>query len=74
METHDTSAKNAMKLFVWTDFSPDYTSGLAFAIAKDETEARAQIVKECGYNPDTWGKLKVHRLDRRIARYVTGGG
>ena len=32
-----------MKLFIWTGFSPDYTGGLAFTIAKDEIDARKQI-------------------------------
>ena len=35
--------KSKLKLFVWTEFSPDYTSGLAFAIAKDEPEARKLV-------------------------------
>ena len=35
--------KAKLKLFVWTRFCPDYTSGLAFAIAKDELEARRLI-------------------------------
>ena len=28
-----------LKLFIWDGFCPDYTGGLAFAIAKDEEEA-----------------------------------
>lgn len=47
-----------LRLFVWTGFCPDYTSGLAFAIAKDETDARKQIEKERGYTIYTWGDLK----------------
>lgn len=66
--------KTKLKLFVWTKFCPDYTSGLAFAVAHDETEARKLIIETRGYNPDDWGKLSVHRLDRRIAYSVGGGG
>ncbi len=63
-----------MKLFIWTGFCPDYTSGLAFAIAKDEAEARKLVIKERGYEPYEWGDLEVRRLDRRVARAVSGGG
>lgn len=62
-----------LRLFVWTDFSPDYTSGLAFAIAKDETDARKQITKQRGYEVYTWGDLKIYPLTKRIARCVSGG-
>jgi len=63
-----------MKLFVWTGFCPDYTSGMAFAIAKDETDARKQIEADRGHEVYTWGTLSVHRVDRRVAYSVTGGG
>jgi hypothetical protein len=62
-----------MKLFIWTDFCPDYTSGLAFAIAKDETEARALIEKERGFAVYEWGTLEVRPLTRKVARCVSGG-
>ena len=65
---------NKLKLFIWSDFSPDYTPGLAFAIAKDETEARKLVTKEHGYEPYEWGDLEIRRLDHRVARCVTGGG
>lgn len=66
--------KTRLKLFVWTGFSPDYTSGLAVAIAKDETEARKLIIAERGFNVSDWGELKVHPLTRKIAYSVSGGG
>ncbi len=62
------------KLFIWSGFCPDYTSGLAFAIAKDETDARKQIEKESEYAVYEWGKLEIKPLSRRIARCVSGGG
>ena len=65
--------KHKLKLFVWTDFSPDYTGGLAFAIAKDETEARQLIEKEKGFPVSDWGELSIHRCDRKFARCVSGG-
>ena len=63
-----------LRLFVWTDFCPDYTSGLAFAIAKDERDARKQISKAHGYNVYTWGELTIYPLTKRIERSVSGGG
>ena len=63
-----------LRLFVWADFNPDYTSGLAFAIAKDETDARKQIEKERGCTVSTWGDLTIYPLTKRIARSVSGGG
>lgn len=62
-----------MKLFIWTGFCPDYTSGLAFAVAKNEAEARKLVIKEHGGEPYEWGELEVRRLDWRVARCVTGG-
>ena len=66
--------KSKLKLFIWTGFSPDYTDGLAFAIAEDETEARKLIEKDCGYEVYTWGDLEVRSVDHRVARSVFGGG
>ncbi len=62
-----------LKLFIWTGFSPDYSGGLAFAIAKDESGARKQIEKIYGGNIDEWGDLEIRTLSRRVARCVFGG-
>jgi len=66
--------KTKLKLYIWKDFNPDYTGGLAFAIAKDETDARKLIEKEMGFSIYDWGELEVKPLLRRIARAVSGGG
>lgn len=63
-----------LKLFIWTGFCPDYTNGLAFSIAKDETDARKQIEKARGFDVYEWGELEVKPLSRRIAKCVSGGG
>lgn len=63
-----------LKLFIWTDFCRDYTAGLAFAIAKDETDARKQIRKQFGMEPRDWGTLEVRPLNKRVARSISGGG
>jgi len=62
------------KLFIWTGFNPDYYSGLAFAIAKDETQARKLITKENGREPYEWGKLEIRDVNTSVARCVSGGG
>jgi hypothetical protein len=65
--------KSKLKLFVWEDFAPDWSGGLAFAIAHDETEARKMIEENHSFSPSDWGKLSVHRLDRRCVYSVSGG-
>ena len=65
--------KKKLKLFVWEDFCPDYTSGLAFAIATDETEARKLVTKSRGCEPYEWGDLTIYPLMRRRAKSVSGG-
>lgn len=65
--------KTGLSLYIWTDFCPEYTDGLAFAIAKNEKMARAQIIKERGSEPHDWGTLEVRRLDFRTARSASGG-
>jgi len=63
-----------LKLFVWSGFSPDYSSGLAFAVAKSETEARELIELNRGYEVYTWGKLEILPINAKVARSVCGGG
>ena len=64
-----------LKLFVWTEFCTDYTDGLAFALAEDETEARKLVIEEHGYDPgDSWGVLEVRCVDDKFAGSVSGGG
>lgn len=62
-----------MKLYVWTDFCPDYTSGLAFAIADSVEEAQKMIVDQRGFDVYEWGTLTVHDLNVKIAACVSGG-
>lgn len=66
--------KRKLKLYVWTGFCPDYTSGLAVAVAADETEARKLVSENHGYEPYEWGALEVRRIDQRFAVSVSGGG
>jgi hypothetical protein len=63
-----------LKLYVWTGFCPDYTNGLAVALASDETEARKMVAKNRGYDPHEWGTLEVQPITKPFAASVTGGG
>lgn len=65
--------KNRLKLFIWTGFSPDYSSGLAFAIAKDEMEAKILVEEKRGCEIYDWGTLEIRPINRRVARSVSGG-
>ena len=65
--------RKKLKLFVWTDFCPDYTSGLAVAIAYTEEEARVLVEKEYGIHPSDWGTLTIHPLNKTFAACVSGG-
>lgn len=64
-----------LQLYVWTGYFPDYTDGLAFAIAHTEAEARELVIaKADGLEPSTWGTLSVHPLNSPIAFEVAVGG
>ena len=65
--------KNHLKLFVWENFSPDYTSGLAFAIAKDEEEGKKLIREKRGMEVRDWGDLHIYPLHKKNAFCVSGG-
>ena len=62
-----------VKLFIWTGFSRDYSDGLAFAIASNETEAKKLIIKEHGFEVLNWGDLEIRDVNVKIARCVSGG-
>ena len=66
--------KIKLKLFIWNGFCPDYSGGLAFAIAKDQKDAEKLVIKEYNSIPYDWGTLEIKSLSRRIARCVCGGG
>ncbi len=66
--------KNKFKLFVWTDFCPDYTSGMAVALAHDETKARKLVVKEYSGEPYQWGELHIYPVTKTFAQCISGGG
>ena len=62
-----------LKLFIWTEFEPDYAGGLAFALAPDEIIAKKMIQRQRGYPVCEWGNLEIRRTDVKVARSVDGG-
>jgi len=64
--------RNKFKLYVWTDFNPDYTSGLAVALARNRKEAEKAI--ESKTSVYDWGDLEVFPVTKKMAESVNGGG
>jgi hypothetical protein len=63
-----------LKLFVFDGFCPDFSDGLAFAIAETEEEAKKIIIKEIFTDPKDWGILRIHDLSEKVGYGVRGGG
>jgi hypothetical protein len=62
-----------MRLFVWGQFCPDYTDGLAFAIAENLEQARALVIASIGFVPSNWGVVQEFSVNDPIAFSVYGG-
>lgn len=63
-----------LKLYVWDKFSPDYSSGLAVAIAPDAETAELMVIERMGYDPGEWGDRQEFDLDEPVVFVVAGGG
>ena len=61
-----------MKIYIWTGLNPDYTSGLAFAIAEDETQAKKLITKQKGCELYLIWHLEICDLNTPFAMSVGG--
>ena len=61
-----------LKLYVWEQFCPDYTDGLAFAIAETLEEAFELLDKDFGNYKEYYGPVTEHDTDK-IAFGVYGG-
>lgn len=61
-----------LKIFVWPEFSPDYTNGLAFAIAETEKDAKDMIAEENGHPPNDWGPMEIRDIEP--CAYLVYGG
>lgn len=63
-----------LKVYVWDKFNPDYSCGLAVAIAPNVETAQRMIIEKMGHNPLEWGECKEFDLDDPVAFAVAGGG
>jgi len=64
-----------LQLYVWEEFEPDYTSGLAFTLARSLKDAKRQVMEERNScDVYGWGTLTVHGLTDPITYRVSGGG
>lgn len=65
--------RKPLKLYVWEDVLTDYTSGVMFALARTEEQARAAIKKACSYIPE--GDLvKKPKVVRKVEGFAVWGG
>lgn len=69
-----------LKLFIWSEFLPDYSDGLAFAIAETEEEAREMVIEDIGLehlrdeeSKGRFGILEVKSLSEKCV-YSSAGG
>lgn len=62
-----------LKLYVWEDVLSDYTSGIAFALAENSTEARQMICKELGGDHQDLCKEPME-INEKEAFFLYGGG
>lgn len=67
--------KKKMKVFVWENVLTDYTSGMMVAVAPTVEEARAALLKECSYIPESDLNQQPKELDLSEAvGFVCWGG
>jgi hypothetical protein len=68
-----------MNVYIWRHFAPDYSYGLAVAVAPNETRARELVVADRGYSPEEWGTVEIYTPEfiasvGGVAATVSGGG
>jgi hypothetical protein len=66
-------SERKLMLYVWPKFLPDYTDGLAFAVAESEEQARELVALVKGYEPNEWGPCIVYSLSQCVVYAVSGG-
>lgn len=64
--------RKKLKLFVWTNFCPDWTGGLAVALAENLEQAQ-EMIKKNHTHIHNWGDLTVYELNEPMSESVTGG-
>ena len=65
--------KKKLQIYVWEGFSPDWTGGLAVALASSLEEAQALVIQSNGgCCPKDWGVVSIHSLGP--CAFSLGGG
>ena len=62
-----------LKLYVWTEFCPSISSGMAIAVSHSKEHAMKIIVEELGFTPWQWGDLEIYPVNYFMCSAVTGG-
>jgi len=63
-----------LKLFVWEDVLRDYSTGVMFALAKDESEARKLLLEQCPHLPDEDINEQPKVVEEPYSFILWGGG
>ena len=66
--------RKPLRLFVWEEFCPDYTEGIAFAIAENVEQAKWLVREHHQREPFYWGEMQEYDLTKPVAFAVKGGG
>ncbi len=71
-------ARKKLKLYVWDGVLTDWTSGVAYALARSPEEAKELLIG-CGIQEGHWDELKLDgqnygEYDSPTAGFVFGGG
>ena len=68
--------KPELFLFVWNEFSPDYSDGLLVAIAETAEQAQKLINQSRRYEDEVneWGPVHRFPVTKPMAFWANGGG
>lgn len=73
VETPITHYKHQLRLYIWEDFCPDKTAGMAVAVAETVEEAQKLVTKAHAPLPVwDWGTLTIHDI-KPYATCIDGG-
>ena len=62
------------RIYVWHEFAPDFSNGLAVALASSELEARRLVVERLRFTPADWGPLITLTVNAGAEAWAVTGG
>jgi len=62
------------RIYVWHEFAPDFSNGLAVALAASELEARRLVVERLRFTPADWGPLTTLTVNAGAEAWAVTGG